>query len=322
MPGVVDRWECNEPVLNIRFLDFATHYSFAALVAPRRCPTWKAVAENLFGYHEKNLLNGRDIRRIEDYREALAWWRREKAHGIDHPEEKGTTVGEMLERERPHLLPLPAKPYDTRDVCVRYVDDYGRVQLDTNHYPVPAPVGARVYVCAGPDGVEICDPHARRLVDHERLPAGAGIKLDPPQVRRARYDIDELVTRVSDWGEAAAAFARGVRSVRRTPGPELVRLLQLQVKWSVDDIVAAMAHAEKYRCFEVTKLERILALKYTPRQFEELIAETTRQRVREVMKNHPVGHRPLSDYPSLRHGDSAPEADAHVNEEPDETESA
>jgi hypothetical protein len=34
MPGVVDGWECNQPILNIRFVDFAAYYRFAV---HRRC---------------------------------------------------------------------------------------------------------------------------------------------------------------------------------------------------------------------------------------------------------------------------------------------
>ena len=45
MPGVVDRWECDEPVLNARYVDFAAYYGFAGLIAPRACPQWKAIAE-------------------------------------------------------------------------------------------------------------------------------------------------------------------------------------------------------------------------------------------------------------------------------------
>ena len=51
MPGVVDRWECDEPILNPRYVDFAAYYGYTALIAPRACPKWKAIAERLFGFH-------------------------------------------------------------------------------------------------------------------------------------------------------------------------------------------------------------------------------------------------------------------------------
>lgn len=44
MSGVVDGWECNQPILNIRFVDFAAYYRFAVHVSPRRYPKYKGCA--------------------------------------------------------------------------------------------------------------------------------------------------------------------------------------------------------------------------------------------------------------------------------------
>lgn len=316
MPGVVDRWELDQPVLNARYVDFAAHNGYTALIAPRGCPTWKAVAERLFRFHEENLLNGRTIKSVEEYVALLAWWTREKKLARPHPETK-RPIAEMLELERVQLRPAPARPYDTRDVVVRLVDDYRRVRFETNHYPVPAPIGSLVYVCADAARLEVCDRRARRLVEHERLADGAGIRLTTPAARRVRYDLDELAERVAEWGEKAAAFAAGVRASRRCAGAELARLLQLVVEWSADDIVAAMERAMEFRCFEVAKVVRILETRCTPRRFEEQIADATRRRIQDVMRSHPVSQRPLSSYEALRTGDREPSATNETTDEED-----
>lgn len=317
MPGVVDRWECDEPVLNARYVDFAAYYGTTALIAPRACPQWKAIAERLFGYHEKNCLNGRTFASVAEYVEIVLAWRDEKKLDRKHPEDP-RTIREMLALERTHLHPLPARPYDARDVVVRIVDDYQRVHHETNHYPVPAAVGARVYVCVGPDRLEVCDQRARRLVEHERLPAGAHLKLAPTHVRRVRYDVDDLVTQLTAWGEPAALFATGLRDRRRYPGPQLVRLLQLRVDWDVDDLVAAMHHATSYGCYDVPRLERILAMRFTRRSPEDQLGDATRRRIQELMSANPVAHRPLSCYEALLTGDhpTAPEEPVHEPEAP------
>ena len=132
---------------------------------------------------------------------------------------------------------------------------------------------------------------------------GARVKLPPLHAGRMRYDLDELEARVGRWGETAATFAAGVRRARRYPGPALARLLQLPIDWSADDIVAAMEHAIQYRCYEVSKLERILEARFTPRRLEDQIADATRARIQSVMEAHPVSQRPLASYETLATGD-------------------
>ena len=314
MAGLVDRWELEEPILNVRYVDFAAYYGFTALVARRRTPTDKPLAERRYRYHQDNLLSGRKFASVAEFVEALAWWEREKVLARDHPESRRPVLS-MLELERAHLRPLPARPYDTRDVFVRLVNDYQRVPLDTNEYPASAPVGSRVYLLASADRVQIVDPRARILDEHERLPAGARIKLPPRHARRARYDLDELTERVGLWGEVVAAFAKQVRAKRRYAGAELARLLQLAVHWSADDIVAAVEQAMEYGCFEVGKVMRILEMRFTPRHFEELIAERTRRRIEQVMDEQPVTGRPLTSYEAFKTGDCPRNEETRDDEE-------
>ena len=58
MPGVVDGWECDRPILNARMVDFAAHYGFAVRVARRATPKDKPRVERRFRYHEDDLLGG------------------------------------------------------------------------------------------------------------------------------------------------------------------------------------------------------------------------------------------------------------------------
>ncbi|MEK7757008.1 MAG: IS21 family transposase [Planctomycetota bacterium] len=318
MPGVVDGWELDRPILNARFVDMAAHYRVDVVIARRATPTDKARVERRFWYHELNLLNGRTIRSLEAYRDLLAWWQREKAMQRPHPE-TGRPIAEMLAEERKYLKPLPVKPYDTRDVVVRVVSATSHVHLATNEYSVPdGHVGQRVYLCASAVRVSVADDRARILIEHERLPDGAGIR--QPQIgaahRQGKYDVEALSELVAEWGEEAKDFASALRRSRRYSGPELARLLNLQLTWRLDDIVGAIRHAAEYGCFETRALERILEAKFAPRRFEEVMAESTRRRIQEVMQAHPVDRRPLASYASLREGDR-PMADGPQEKERD-----
>lgn len=109
MSGVVDGWEANQPILNIRFVDFAAYYRFAVHVSPRRHPKYKGKVERPFRYVDENFCNGRTFRTREEFREGLAWWRDTHAMQRPHPLTK-RPIAEMLDEERPYLQALPRVP--------------------------------------------------------------------------------------------------------------------------------------------------------------------------------------------------------------------
>lgn len=305
MPGLVDRWECNRPILNLRFVDFAAYYRLAMDIAPRRCGRYKGKVERPFWYAEQNLLNGRRFHSLEEFREVLAWWTRERAMKRPHPITK-RPIEQMLVEERPYLQPLPARPYDTRDVVIRVVDTQGYVRHETNLYRVPDDhIGTLVYLCVGIEKIEAFDGGVHRVAEHERLPDGAGLRVQGECARahRGRYDVELLLQRVAAWGPAADEFARRLREVKRFAGPELTHILGLQVTWSADDIVRALEHALEYEAYDARAVERILEARCHPRTLAEQIASSTRARIQDVMRDHPVEKRPLASYQTLRTGD-------------------
>lgn len=305
MPGVVDRWECNRPLLNLRFVDFAAYFRFAAHIAPRGMGRYKGKVERPFWFAEQNLLNGRRFSSREEFAEVLAWWATERAMKRPHPT-TGRPLFEMLAEERPYLQPLPRHPYDTRDVVLRLVDTQAFIQHETNFYPVPEKlIGELVYVLVGADRLEIFDRGVHRVAEHERLADGAGQRIkDTQRAHRGRYDLELLGERVAAWGLPAEAFARRVRAKKRYAGAELGYLLGLQLTWSADDIVKAIEHATRYDAYDVRAVERILEARFTPRRLAEQIADSTRGRIHDAMKHHPaVEQRSLTSYATLRTGD-------------------
>ena len=304
MPGVVDRWECEQPILNVRFVDFAAFYRFSVNIAPRGCSRYKGKVERPFWFVEQNLLNGRKFASLEDFKEVLEWWSDERAMRRPHPDTH-RPIAEMLEAERPQLQPLPARPYDTREVLVRLVDTYGFVQHQTNFYRVPdTHIGELVYVCVDIERIEVFDRGIHRLAEHERLPDGAGLRRGAPG-KRQRYDVTLLAERLAAWGEVAETFGARLRARKRYAGPELTHLLGLQLTWSAEDVVAALEHAMRYDAYDARAVERILEARCKPRSLEGQMAETTRAQIRQAMREHPVKQRPLTEYAALRDGDGA-----------------
>ncbi|HZF24916.1 MAG TPA: IS21 family transposase [Steroidobacteraceae bacterium] len=304
MPGVVDRWECDQPLLNVRFVDFAAYYRFAVDIAPRGCPRYKGKKERSFWFVERNLLNGRTFASLEEFKEVLAWWIDEHAMRRPHPLTQ-RPLAEMLAEERPFLSPLPARPYDTREVVIRLVDTYGFVHHQTNSYRVPDEhIGELVYVCADLKRLEVFDRGIHRLAEHERPPDGAGSRQGETGSRPRRYDLTLLLERLAAWGDVAQRFGERLRHKKRFAGPELNHILGLQLTWSAEDIVEALAHAMSYEAYDARAVERILEARFKPRSLQAQIAETTRSRIREVMRQNPIQQRPLTDYTALRAGDT------------------
>jgi hypothetical protein len=64
-----------------------------------------------------------------------------------------------------------------------------------------------------------------------------------------------------------------------------------------------------------------LETRFKPRSLEAQIADTTRNRIREVMREHPIQQRPLTDYAALRAGDAhaAPQTGEAADETDPET---
>lgn len=303
MAGVVDGWECGRPILNIRFVDFAAYYRFAVHISPRRDPKYKGKIERPFRYVDENFCNGRTFHSREEFREGLAWWR--DAHAMKRPHPRTSrTLAEMLDEERPFLQSLPRVPYDTREVVQRLVDSTAHILYATNLYPVPEEhLGELVYVCVGPERLEIFDRGVHRLAELARISDGAGQRQDSLRKKRGRYDVTLLHERLATWGPAAEDFATKLRLRKRYPGAELDHIVKLQVTWSADDIVQALAHATAYGAFDARAVERILEARFKPRRLAEQIADATRRHLREVMKGHPVELRALSSYQTLRTGD-------------------
>ena len=314
MPGVVDRWELDEPVLNLRFVDFAAYYDFSVLISPRRTPRFKGKVERPFWYAELNFLGGRKFHSLQQFREGLEWWTREKAMKRPHPETK-RPIREMLDEERPYLQSLSLRPYDTRDVAIRVVDAYGYAVYETNRYRLPDKyVGLKVHVCIGSDRIEFFDRGVHRIIEYDRIPDGAGLDTGHGK-RKQRHDLGLLADRVAQWGCESAEFVRNLRVHHRCPGPHMAHLLHLQMEWSLDDIVAAIHHAIQYGAYNANAVERILNARFVPRKLLDQVADATRAQVKKAMDDHPVVQRGLDEYESLKMGDpmQSPEEDNNDN---------
>jgi transposase len=152
--AVLQASNSGSPRFNMRFVDLAGHYGFA----PRACKPYRARTkgkdERMVGYVKQNFfVRYRSFESWEHLNQLAEQWLREEAD----LRVQGTVkevVAERFEREKVHLLPLPAIRYDTSYFEYRQAAWDGYIEVRGNRYSVPASLaGQRVAVRIGLDGL-------------------------------------------------------------------------------------------------------------------------------------------------------------------------
>ena len=205
MKVVVSGYDGDEPVYNPRFLAFAAHYGFRPVACRPRRPQTKGKVERPFGYVESSLLGGRTFRGLGHLNETAAWWLAEVADVRVHRQTKARPIDRHAE-ERPHLIPLPAQPFDAAEVVYRTVDAEGFVVYRQNFYAAPwRLIGQSVAVRVTEDELVIHDQGVRRSGAASALPANRRGPAQPLQGPRA----------APRRATAIGAAGRAIRGVRR-----------------------------------------------------------------------------------------------------------
>lgn len=318
MAGIVDRWEMERPVLNLRAVDFAAFYDFEYHIAPRADGAYKGKVERMFRFVRGSLFNGRTIRTLDELNELTAHWLRDKRNGRTHSRTRRVPL-EALRDER--LQAIPPHPYDDRELAHRIVDSYSYVAFDGNWYRVPQEhVGQWVYVRASDAEVAVVAGPATVVVRHPRHPRNTG-RYEPAPTRcekkPRRRPTAELLACFAAWGAPAERFAEQLALTKRGAAGRLGRLLELRETWAVDDLLAAIERANRYGAWEVAAVERILKATATPRTSKDVIADRARRRIRQTLATTPVRQRPVDAYARLLGGTAHTEG---ARGEPDEPE--
>lgn len=280
--AVVLGWEAGRNLYNPRFLAFATHYGFRPRALPPRRPDLKGKVERPFGYVEKNLFNGRRFQSPRHLNDFTLWWLANRADVRDH----GTLHERPIDRfvhEAPHLLPLPAHPYDTAEVGYRVVSIEGMVSWDVTAYSVPCEhVLDVVVVRATEREIFVYDAELNELACHEKAPRGQRepvVESSHRPKRTPRYDIDVLVERMGQLGEQGALFAAGVVKTQRYRGRHLAQVLSLFERFEAEALLAAIDRALRYRAFDSKVVQRILEARATPRKLPQDVVKAAQQRL-------------------------------------------
>ena len=303
MKVVVRGHDGDEPVYNPRFLAFAAHYGFRPVACRVRRPQTKGKVERPFGYIESSLIGGRTFRGLEHLNETAAWWLAEVADVRLHRQTQARPIDRHAE-ERPHLIPLPARPFDASEVVYRTVDAEGFVVYRQNFYAVPwRLLGQSVTVRATGDELVISDRAFVEATRHSLFARGvAGQRScrkehEPP--RDAQRRSEQLATHYAQFGEPGTRFLEGLLASARSGKSQAERVLTLAAAYPRADVVAALERAVRYGAFSLAAIGRILAVRGRPRTPLDVLADDYRTCLERLCDGIPTPPRPTSDYQTL-----------------------
>ncbi|MGH8312034.1 MAG: IS21 family transposase [Gammaproteobacteria bacterium] len=301
MKTVVDRWEGDEPVYNLRFLAFAAHYGFRPHACWPRRPQTKGKVERPFSYAELNLLNGRTFSTLQQLNQTTQHWLANTADVRLHRETRKRPLDAHAE-ELPHLLPLPAASYDTARFVYRAVDAEGMIAYERNLYSAPwRLVGRLLPVRVTEDEIVLYDARSLKEVGrHALAPRQVKGERRVDAAHRPSRDTQEqeevLRERFAELGEPALRFLEGLLRAHRDGKHQARKVLNLLSMYHRADVLAAFERAVRYRAFSWNSLERILAAQARPRPPLDLLNDQYRP---SLSDDTPVGPRPTSDYQEL-----------------------
>jgi transposase len=300
---VVTGYDGEQPIYNTRFLAFATHYGFRPWACRPRRPQTKGKIERNFWYAEKNLLNGRTFSSLAHLNEVTAQWLATTADLRIHHATKRRPI-DLYQEEKPHLLPLPARPYDTALVLYRTVNPEGYVPYRQNFYSVPwQRIGELLPLRITEKELIVYGPDLAEIARHELYPSGiTGEKHTLPGHSPGRdpsHRMELLKQRFEELGTEAVRFLEGIVHSRWRGKDEAFRVLGLLSTYRREDLVKALERACRYRAFAFSAVERILAAQARPRSDWEALQEEAREHLDDVLREPSLSPRPTAEYQEL-----------------------
>jgi transposase len=309
MKVVVSGYDGDVPLYNARFLAFATHYGFRPLACRPRRPQTKGKVERKFHYVETSLLNGRTFRDREHLNEVTRDWLSRVADARILRELKKSPL-QLYAEEQPHLIALPAVPYEVAPVIYRTVNVEGFICYRQNSYSVPwRHIGRALPVRVTEHEVIIYDPQVVEIARHPLLPRTATGQRQEQKTHRptedARHRQAQLQERFAELGATARRFLEHLLEAHRQGKDQAQRVLALLGSYARADVIAALERAARYGAYSYAAVERILAVQARPKSVLETLAEEELPSLPAPADDPPVLPRPAAAYQQL------------LNEEPD-----
>jgi hypothetical protein len=265
LSSVVKQRRGKEVSFNETFAQFAGYYLFRPHPCWPAAPNQKGVVERPIDYLKGNFWAGRYFADFPDLVQQGGQWLQETANARVHRTTQQVPQ-QLFETERPHLLALPAEPFDTSWVLYPRVSKDCVVRVQTNDYSVPWQIAqhyrrleVRVegeWVRLRVEGREIaCHPrcygHHQQILHRQHY---AGLHQQQPPGAFARLEQGFL----SAYGEVGRQFYEGLGRKTERLQSALQAIVRLESQYPHSDILAALRLAVQHRYFDPLAVEYLL----------------------------------------------------------------
>src|SRR5271154_6416069 len=235
-----------------------------------------------------------------------------------HRETKRRPI-DLYEEEKPHLLRLPARAYDTAQVFYRTVNPEGHVAYLQNFYSVPwQRIGELLPLRITEKELIVYGPDVKEIARHELYPSGINgekrslAEHSPGRDHHQKYEL--LKQRFAEFGSEGVLFLDELVRTRRRGKDEAARVLGLLATYHREDLARALQRAVRCRAFSWSAVERILAAQARPRSGWESLQAEAQDQLDEFLRQSPVSTRSTAEYQALL---EETETDAETDEDDD-----
>jgi transposase len=251
--AVLQRALGEAPVLNPKYLDFATHNGFTIAPCNVGKGNEKGRVENGVGYVKKNFLAGLEIPDFHALNPAARQWLDAVANVRLHGETRDTPTA-LWHKERPSLHPLPRHPCDIATVSQVRASRQFRITLETNRYSVPAHYAGQVLTLKTyPDrlcvylGDALVARHARQYDRFQDIEDPDHPKPLLEQRKKARDH--QLFRRFLTLSPQAEAYYRKLGERRLNPHHHVRKIVALSDIYTPEAVARALEDALVYEAF-------------------------------------------------------------------------
>ena len=246
---------------NPQFMEFSGVFGFVPVPCNVARGNEKGKVENGIYYLRVNFLSGKTPVWPEVNRQVQAW-----LNDVANLRKHRTTSERPIdrwEREKPFLIPLNPRPYDTAITRAVRSSHQALVRFQGNFYSVPHTYAYKTLILKA-DSASV-----RILADTQELAAhprsyDRGVVVDNPKhyegvlATKRRYFGLILSKRFSELGPVANTFLEGLLRAEVHPARHLQHILNLVGVYGKDDVLSAMDHAASCNAYGASYVKSIL----------------------------------------------------------------